>query len=310
MRSALRGTAQNARPERHAAAIDGVYGQGVGSERRRPTEEDRLEATRVALSGIAAGEVDDLAWRLDALHPKDNTFPGEVLLELAADAIEDAGASRERPIEFENIRTRYLPEDRAHTKAQHRKAEFAIRAAAMIRAGDGRPLPRSCRRVDVSRVRVRSRSPVAGRAITSTSSRKPARSRTNPTRRRCNATTTSRSGTCSRPAEPSRSPSTNSTVGGPENTTSAWRSRSTSVLDNGLLRCRLGTEGVVSTTARRAVITRRRLAITHACVRQRCTVLERHIGATPRIGKHPASVSDTVCRRSVSERQHRQGVIR
>jgi hypothetical protein len=43
--------------------------------------------------------------------------------------------SRERPIEFENIRTRYLPEGRAHTKAQHRKAEFAIRAAAMIRAG-------------------------------------------------------------------------------------------------------------------------------------------------------------------------------
>jgi hypothetical protein len=58
-----------------------------------------------------------------------------VLLELAADAIEEAGASRERPIEFDNIRTRYLPEGRAHTKAQHRKAEFAIRAAAMIHAG-------------------------------------------------------------------------------------------------------------------------------------------------------------------------------
>jgi hypothetical protein len=107
----------------------------VGSDRRRPTEEDRLEAIRLALSGIAAGDVDDLALRLDALHPKNDTFPGEVLLELAADAIEDAGASRERPIEFENIRTRYLPEGRAHTKAEHHKAEFAIRAAAMIRAG-------------------------------------------------------------------------------------------------------------------------------------------------------------------------------
>jgi hypothetical protein len=35
----------------------------------------------------------------------------------------------------EIIRERYLPEGRARTKAQHRKAEFAIRAAAMIRGG-------------------------------------------------------------------------------------------------------------------------------------------------------------------------------
>jgi hypothetical protein len=89
---------------------------------------------RVALSGIAAGDVDDLAFRLEPLHPKNNTFPGEVLLELAADAIEEAGASREHPIELENIRERYLPEGRARTRAQHRKAEFAIRAAAMFRA--------------------------------------------------------------------------------------------------------------------------------------------------------------------------------
>jgi hypothetical protein len=106
----------------------------VGPE-PRPTPEDRVEAIRLALSGIAAGEVEDLARRLEPLHPKGNTFPGEVLLELAADAIEDAGASREHPIEFENIRGRYLPDSRARTKAQHRKAAFAIRAAAMIRGG-------------------------------------------------------------------------------------------------------------------------------------------------------------------------------
>ena len=111
-----------------------AYGQRVGAK-RGPTPDDRIAAVRIALSGIAAGDVDDLALRLDALHPKNNTFPGEALLELAADAIEEAGASRERPIAFEAIRTRYLPEGRAHNKAQHRKAEFAIRAAAMIRAG-------------------------------------------------------------------------------------------------------------------------------------------------------------------------------
>jgi hypothetical protein len=80
-------------------------------------------------------ELGELAALLAPLHPKNNTFPGDVLLELAADAIEESGASRERPLEFGGIRKRHLPEDRAHTRAQHHKAEYALRAAAMVRAG-------------------------------------------------------------------------------------------------------------------------------------------------------------------------------
>ena len=57
------------------------------------------------------------------------------LLELAADALELSGASRQNRIKFADIRERYLPECTAHTKEQHYKSEFAIRAAAMIRAG-------------------------------------------------------------------------------------------------------------------------------------------------------------------------------
>jgi hypothetical protein len=72
---------------------------------------------------------------LGVLHPEHDTFPGEVLLALAADAIEEGGASRDDPIQFAGIRERYLPESTARTKAQHHKSEFAIRAAAMIRAG-------------------------------------------------------------------------------------------------------------------------------------------------------------------------------
>ena len=101
-----------------------------------PTAEDRATAMGVALSGIAGGlELGEIATSLAPLHPKNNTFPGEVLLELAADAIEESGASREQPLEFEGIRKRHLPEDRAHTRAQHHKAEYALRAAAMVRAG-------------------------------------------------------------------------------------------------------------------------------------------------------------------------------
>ena len=106
------------------------------AKHKGPTTEDRATAIGVALSGIAGGlELGEIAARLEPLHPKNNTFPGEVLLELAGDAIEESGASREQPLEFEGIRKRHLPEDRAHTRAQHHKAEYALRAAAMVRAG-------------------------------------------------------------------------------------------------------------------------------------------------------------------------------
>jgi hypothetical protein len=106
------------------------------AKQRGPTPEDRTRAIRLALSGIAdEQELGDLAERLALLHPKNETFPGEVLLELAADAIEEAGVTRQQPLEFNGIRKRHLPEDRAHTRAQHHKAEYALRAAAMVRAG-------------------------------------------------------------------------------------------------------------------------------------------------------------------------------
>jgi hypothetical protein len=106
------------------------------AKQHRPTAEDRAKAIRIALSGIADDvELGELARLLEPLHPKNNTFPGQVLLELAADAVEESGASREQPLEFEGIRKRHLPEDRAHTRAQHHKAEYALRAAAMVRAG-------------------------------------------------------------------------------------------------------------------------------------------------------------------------------
>ena len=69
------------------------------------------------------------------MRPRNNTFPGELLLDLAADALDIAGASRETPREFEGIRERYLPEAVASTRAQHHKSKFALRAAAMIHGG-------------------------------------------------------------------------------------------------------------------------------------------------------------------------------
>jgi hypothetical protein len=92
-------------------------------KQKGPMADDATTAIRVALSGVAGGlELGEIAARLAPLHPKNNTFPGEVLLDLACDAIEESAATREHPLEFEGIRKRHLPEERAHTKAQHHKA--------------------------------------------------------------------------------------------------------------------------------------------------------------------------------------------
>src|SRR5262245_36299167 len=102
----------------------------------RPTDDDRREAIVIVLVGFADGrQLADIAAQLAPMHPPNNTFPGELLLELAADALDIAGARRDAPLEFEGIRERYLPEGLARSKAQHHKSEFALRAAAMIHGG-------------------------------------------------------------------------------------------------------------------------------------------------------------------------------
>ena len=52
--------------------------------RKGPTESDRDEAIRGLLGGLRKGtELPDLALSLESLHPRDNTFPGEVFMGVA-----------------------------------------------------------------------------------------------------------------------------------------------------------------------------------------------------------------------------------
>jgi hypothetical protein len=114
----------------------GVGVTWLGVARRRLTDSDRYVVIETVLNGLAHGdELGDIADRLAPLHPPHNTFPGEVLLDLAADAIGLSGASRQSLLEFEGIRDRYLPDGTAHTKAQHHKSKYALRAAAMLHGG-------------------------------------------------------------------------------------------------------------------------------------------------------------------------------
>jgi len=104
--------------------------------RGRAGDDERREAITVALSGVAAGgDLGGLVSDLRELHPRHNTFPGEVLLELAADAIEESGATRDDPIDYEDIRERYLPEAAFRGRNEHHKSHYALQSAAMIRAG-------------------------------------------------------------------------------------------------------------------------------------------------------------------------------
>ena len=103
---------------------------------RRPTDEDHREAIRLALSVLASGQDPDaLVEALEPLHPKNNTFPAEVLLGLAADALVLGGVSREAPIEYDGLRERFLPEWEVRGKSAQHRSHYALRAVPMIVAG-------------------------------------------------------------------------------------------------------------------------------------------------------------------------------
>jgi hypothetical protein len=94
--------------------------------------EDRSRAIRISLQGIAAGvDLADLARQLEVLTPRTTPFRERVLLEVAADALEEGGISREQPVDYEGIRERYLPERQFRGRTEHHRSHYALCAAAV-----------------------------------------------------------------------------------------------------------------------------------------------------------------------------------
>jgi hypothetical protein len=97
--------------ERDIAHLPGVVEDAAGPAlpyrldmpaRKQPTPQDAATARRILLDGMARdAEISELGGELAPLHPRDNTFPGEVLLQVAADALEWCGASRADPLALE-----------------------------------------------------------------------------------------------------------------------------------------------------------------------------------------------------------------
>ena len=101
---------------------------------RRPTESDRHEAIRALLAGLRRGaELPDLALSVETLHPRNNTFPGEVFMEVAVQAMDLAGIEQ-RDLPYEELLNTHLPEDEFRGR-RAQKIKFAILATAAARGG-------------------------------------------------------------------------------------------------------------------------------------------------------------------------------
>ena len=71
---------------------------------------------------------------LAPLHPRNNTFPGEVFIRVAADALDWCGASRADPLPLEGLRERFLPECTFRGR-ENKKLQYAVLAAAALHGG-------------------------------------------------------------------------------------------------------------------------------------------------------------------------------
>jgi hypothetical protein len=103
--------------------------------RKTPTAQDAATARQVLLDA-AAGDLDwvEALHQLAELHPRHNTFPGEVFLDLAADALQWAGVDRAHPVHLEGTRERFLPELALRGRERSR-LEYAVLAAAALYGG-------------------------------------------------------------------------------------------------------------------------------------------------------------------------------
>jgi hypothetical protein len=105
------------------------------SKTRRPTPEDADKARQILLRGLAReADLSELLGEAEPLHPRNNTFPGEIFLGLAADALAWCGASRTEQLPLEGLQERFLPEYSGRGR-DRRKLQYAVLAAAALHGG-------------------------------------------------------------------------------------------------------------------------------------------------------------------------------
>ena len=101
----------------------------------RSTADDRVEALRRFLAGLSRGDdANQLVVDIADLHVRHNTFPGEVLMELAADALDTAGVERETGVVYRELLSTHLPEVEFRGK-EHRRIQYTVLTAFAVQGG-------------------------------------------------------------------------------------------------------------------------------------------------------------------------------
>jgi hypothetical protein len=100
------------------------------------TEQDRLAVARLVLGGVARDEpLDDVLRQLRPFADCTFPFPGDVLTEIAATALEIAGATPATPLSLSDATERHLPERTISGNTARQKHRAAIQAAVALHAG-------------------------------------------------------------------------------------------------------------------------------------------------------------------------------
>jgi len=102
---------------------------------KAPTDDDRVETLRRFFVGLIRGDdADQLVDRIADLHVRYNTFPGEIFMELAADALEAASTDGQRRLDYTDLLSTYLPEAKFKGK-EHRRIQYAVLTAFAVHGG-------------------------------------------------------------------------------------------------------------------------------------------------------------------------------
>jgi len=99
------------------------------------SDDDRAEAKRRALAALARGDdLDAIVGAVADLHVRHNTFPGEEFMRLAADALRQAGVSRDDTVDHESLLPNHLPEVDLRGKRRGR-FQYAVLTAFAVHGG-------------------------------------------------------------------------------------------------------------------------------------------------------------------------------
>jgi hypothetical protein len=106
------------------------------ASRRTVTNELRARVREELITALAAANEPDAVLEVASNHcASSDVFPGDLLIDLAADALEVAGVTRTSPIEAAELRERMLPEHQFSGNTEHQKSWAALRAVGMTYAG-------------------------------------------------------------------------------------------------------------------------------------------------------------------------------